>query len=63
MYIVIALGTIGTTFGGVLYFETKSSGTTETDICPDGSTCSGTCCMDAAGKYGCCKYSEVSADT
>ena len=61
---VIALGSIGATFGGVLYFEPKSSGTVSTVICPDGGTCPGsdTCCILGSLKYGCCPLPRVSAD-
>jgi len=56
--IVVALGCISATFGGVLFFEPKSSGTA---LCPDGGVCpdSSTCCMRESGKYGCCPLPQV----
>lgn len=58
VHFVIALGSISATFGGVLYFEPKSSGN---DLCPDGGICppNNTCCMLQSGKYGCCPLPMV----
>jgi len=64
IHIVIALGTLGTAFGGVLFFEPKSA-TVKNIPCPDGGTCpdSNTCCMLESLRYGCCPMPEVSAIT
>jgi len=64
LYLYIALGTIGASFGGVLYFEPRlSSGRVKTVICPDGGQCPGedTCCLLQSMKYGCCPLPSVSA--
>jgi len=65
VHVVLALGTVGTTFGGVLYFKPKSSGPVNNVICPDGGVCPGndTCCMLQSGKFGCCSLPRVSAVT
>jgi len=62
IHVVIALASIGATFGKVLFFEPRSSGTAGTILCPDGTTCSGsdTCCIVHPGVYGCCPLPVVS---
>jgi len=62
LHVVIALASISATFGRVLFFEPRSSGTAGTVLCPDGSTCSGAdaCCILHSGDYGCCPLPMVS---
>ena len=64
VHLVIALGSIDAAFGGVLFFEPKSSRPVN-NICPDGGQCPGfdTCCMMPSGKFGCCPMPAVSAVT
>jgi len=58
MHFVVLLGSISATFGGVLFFEPKSSSNI---MCPDGGFCSdnNTCCMFESGKYSCCPFPMV----
>jgi len=65
VHFVIALGSIGAAFGGVLYFEPQSSNAVKDVICPDGGRCVGnaTCCMLTSMEFGCCPMPKVSAVT
>jgi len=61
VFFVIALATIDSTFGGVLYFEPRSSGAANNIPCPDGGSCAdnNTCCMLESLRYGCCPMPRV----